>query len=102
MNIPASTILSFVTGRLYSDKAPTVLFGQMLAAFTGRKSIYTHDLPALKEKHAEDILAQCTSEFQQVCKTWKHSEDWKTRVNNIDTMFGEINIDPPTKHLTHD
>lgn len=92
MQVPASTILSFVTGRLYSDKAPTDLFGDMLSAFTGRKSIYTHELPSLKDKHAEDILAQCPEEFQVVCKRWEHSGDWRTRVNNIDTMFGEINI----------
>ena len=71
MQIQASTILSFVTGRLYSTTPPTVLFGDMLSVATGEKSIYTRQLPELRAKFASKILAQCPTEFQKICNEWQ-------------------------------
>lgn len=84
MQVQASTILSFVTGRLYSTTPPTVLFGDMLSVATGKESIYTHDLPRLKENFAPKILAQCPEDFQKICTDWQHTEDWQKRVELVD------------------
>ena len=92
MQIPASTILSFVTGRLYSTTPPTVLFGDMLSVATGEKSIYTHQLPELRAKFASKILAQCPTEFQKICNEWQHTADWQKRVDLVDDAFGTISI----------
>ena len=92
MQVPASTILSFVTGRLYSTTPPTVLFGDMLSVVTGEKDICTHSLPALKEKFSEKILAQCPKGFQKICADWQHTADWKKRVEFVDEVFGNISI----------
>lgn len=92
MQVPASTILSFVTGRLYSTTPPTVLFGEMLSVATGEKSIFTQQLPDLKEKYAQKILAQCPKEFQKTCTDWTHTADWQKRVELVDEAFGNISI----------
>ena len=92
MKVKASTILSFYTGRLYSRTAPTVLFGPMLEYATGRRSVFTHELSDLRQSHGRKILEQCPVEFQTICKSWQHGEDWEERVNLIDTQFGEIEI----------
>ena len=93
MKVPASTILSFVTGRLYSTTPPTVLFAPMLSAATGQSEFYTHQLPQIKSEFAFKILAQCPYEFQMACQKWEHTQDWKERVQMIDEAFGEINIE---------
>jgi hypothetical protein len=92
MQVPASTILSFVTGRLYSTTPPTVLFGDMLSVATGQKSIYTHQLPSLRDEFASKILRQCPQGFQKICADWKHSADWRKRVQMVDDEFGDISI----------
>ena len=92
MQIPASTILSFFTGRLYSTTPPTVLFADMLLAATGRQHILTHELPKLIEDFAEKILAQCPDDFQKTVRDWQHTPDWESRVVLIDSAFGNINI----------
>ncbi len=92
MQIPASTILSFVTGRLYSTTPPTILFSNMLSVATGEKSVFTHQLPSLKEKFAAKILAQCPKDFQKICTDWQHTEDWQKRVELVDDAFGTIPI----------
>lgn len=92
MQFPASTILSFVSGRLYSTTPPTVLFGDLLSVATGEKSIFTHQLPELKEKFAAKILAQCPKDFQKTCADWKHTDDWQKRVDLVDDAYGSISI----------
>jgi len=92
MQVQASTILSFVSGRLYSTTPPTELFGDMLSEATGEKNIVTHQLPELKSKFADKILAQCPAEFQKICKNWEHTEDWQKRVDLVDENFGTIPI----------
>ena len=92
MKVQASTILSFVTGRLYSETPPTKLFGPMLACVTGRDAIFTHELPAMKDKHSAEILKQTPPEFQAICNNWQHDSKWKERVEMIDEAFGEFEI----------
>jgi hypothetical protein len=92
MEVPASTILSFVTGRLYSTTPPTILFGEMLSVVTGRKTIHTHQLPFLKKKYSSKILKKCPKEFQKICAEWQHSEDWQKHVKLVDEAFGNISI----------
>ena len=92
MQIPASTILSFITGRRYSTTPPTVLFGDMLSVATGEKSIFTHQLPALKQRFSAKILAQCPKEFQKICTEWQHTDDWQNRIEMVDDAFGYIPI----------
>jgi len=92
MQVPASTVLSFVTGRLYSTTPPTVLFGDMLSEATGEEIIFTHQLQSLKEKFGSKILAQCPKEFQKTCTEWKHTDDWQKRVELVDDAFGDIPI----------
>ncbi len=92
MQFQASTILSFVTGRLYSTTPPTVLFGDLLSIATGEESIYTHQLPDLREKFAGKILAQCPKDFQKTCTQWQHTADWQSRVEMVDEAFGLISI----------
>lgn len=92
MQFPASTILSFVTGRLYSTMPPTVLFADLLAEATGEKKHFADELPNLKEKFGPRILAQCPKEFQKICTDWKHTDDWQERIELIDNAFGLITI----------
>lgn len=92
MNVPASTVLSFITGRLYSSSAPTVLFGPMLEVATGQTAVYTHQLPRLRDEIGSKILAQCPKEFQKICNDWQHTPDWKQKVELIDESFGGIEI----------
>lgn len=92
MKIPASTILSFVTGRLYSLEAPTVLFADLLECATGQTRITTIELPQLKKEYAGKILDQTPPDFQEICNTWQHTEDWPERVVAVDLTFGSIEI----------
>lgn len=92
MKVPASTILSFVTGRLYSTTPPTVLFGPMLSFLTGRQAVFTHMLPGLKDEYSNKILEQCPEEFQNCCKKWVHTDNWQIMVNSVDIIYGEIEL----------
>jgi len=92
MKIPASTILSFVTGRLYSDLSPTELFADMMEVVTDGKSTHTAQLPGLRAKFSSSILSQCPPQFQDVCRDWVHTPNWRERVELIDEAFGCIEI----------
>lgn len=92
MKIPASTILSFITGRLYSNEAPTVLFADLLECATGQTNITTLELPDLKMEYSDKIMAQLPPDFQKTCAEWQHTDDWMQRVELVDHTFGSIEI----------
>jgi len=92
MDVKASTILSFYTGRLYSTTPPTMLFGPMLEFVLDREGVQTMFLPSLKEQYRDAILDQCPFSLQDVCRNWQHDETWSTRVSEIDSTFGDIKL----------
>lgn len=57
MNVKASTLVSFLTGRLYSNTPPTVLFGELCDYLIGIKGgSSTITLSAIRDKHKERLL----------------------------------------------
>jgi len=95
MKIQASTILSFVTGRLYSTTAPTVLFAELTKTIAGLDYYpMTHQMPAMKDRYSAAILAQLPNELARTCQTWEHTDNWRERIELIDDAFGEIEIHP--------
>lgn len=92
MRIQASTILSFVTGRLYSNTPPTVLFADLCETITGEKSIQTIAMHFIKDKLKDKIIAQLPKELAAICTDWQHSDDWQNKVSLIDETFGKVEI----------
>lgn len=92
VKVKPSTILSFCSGRLYSATPPTVLFGELCEVISGQKAVFTHELPAMREKYATDILNQCPVDFKALVLSWEHTPDWQERVKLIDEAFAEIEI----------
>lgn len=91
MLIQASTILSFVSGRLYADQAPTVLFSDITTALIGRQA-FTHELPSIADAYRQRVIDQLPEPFAKICQNWQHSDDWRIRVQSLDHTFGQIDI----------
>lgn len=89
MKVPPSEIISFITGRLYSDKPPTMLVGPIAAAMTGYAP-QTMELPSVTMELSPELLKMCPPALQQIIKTWEHSPDWRERLKVIDAEIGEV------------
>jgi len=96
MKIKPSIIISFLSGRLYSQSAPTELFADMLEQLIGYAP-QTIELPFIRKTCGEQILNQLPSELKTICATWEHSNDWRERIEKIDALFEGIEF----KLLTH-
>lgn len=97
MKIQSSTIVSFLTGRLYSTTPPTILFADLYQSLLGtNRPIGTHEMRAIKDAYSNTLLRQLPKELQSAITNWQHMADWQTRIDLIDEAFGQIEIYPAT------
>lgn len=86
-----STILGFVSKRLYSDKEATQEFGPLIKAFSGESPL-TWDIQEYRNRYWQAVLDQCPPNLQTEIKTWEHSADWREYCAELNEKFGLIEI----------
>jgi hypothetical protein len=87
-----STILSFLTGMLYSKEG----FSQTLKPFCdhiiGEEGSTTITVIAAKDDFSKEVLAQLPIELQTEVTTWVHNNDWPNRVEALNKKYGLVEI----------
>lgn len=89
MKIKPSIIISFLTGHLYSDLPPTILFSEMLEQLIGYSPMI-HELPFIRQACKNQINDQLPTQLREVYNTWCHTDDWRKRLEEIDNDFEGI------------
>ncbi len=59
------------------------------------RSVMTHELPSLIGACRENIYGACKPELEQIIRNWKHSSDWKERIENLQKQFGNVEFAYP-------
>ena len=74
-----STVLSFITGRLYCDMDCLYEISEFLI----QRSVQTIELPGIRDKYKDKVLSQLSESQQEICKNWKHTADWQEQVEQL-------------------
>ena len=74
-----STVLSFITGRLYCDIG--CLYE--ISKFLTQRSVQTIELLGIRDKYKDKVLSQLSEPQQEICKNWKHTADWQEQVGQL-------------------
>ena len=89
MKFSIEVIVSFVTGRLYSDKAPTELFAELGKYLIGAYPM-SHMLPELRSEYRMGVIGLCPKPLQEILEKWEHHEEWKITIRFLQDEFGDI------------